>query len=332
MLWLWILIAVVVIAVIGGVVSYNRFISQKNLIKDAWANIDTELRRRYDLIPNLVETVKGYAAHEREVFENVTQARAMADRRDRVARRAGRGRGPVRRRAPAAVRRRRELPRPEGEPELPGAAGASSRNTEDRLQTARRFYNAQRPRVQPARAVVPVDARCERFHFEEAEFFEVDEATARGRRSPGGLRHRRLLGRRSAGGAPRRTARGAARRRRRLATCRNRRANPRRRTRPASGRPGRRRRAREARRRPRPARRLRQTGPLRTAAGEDPPDAGPQRRRPLRRDHAAVSRPDGVGDRRRRPGSRSPSDSVINAKSKAKIRPRMWSGTSTCSP
>ena len=49
------------LAAIGAVVSYNRFVSQKTLIKDAWANIDTELRRRYDLIPNLVETVKGYA-------------------------------------------------------------------------------------------------------------------------------------------------------------------------------------------------------------------------------------------------------------------------------
>ena len=73
-----VILVVVVLVAIGGIVSYNRFVQQKNLIKDAWANIDTELRRRYDLIPNLVETVKGYAAHERETFENVTQARAAA--------------------------------------------------------------------------------------------------------------------------------------------------------------------------------------------------------------------------------------------------------------
>ena len=60
-IWLIVLLAVIVLGAIGAVVSYNRFISQKTLIKDAWANIDTELRRRYDLIPNLVETVKGYA-------------------------------------------------------------------------------------------------------------------------------------------------------------------------------------------------------------------------------------------------------------------------------
>ena len=62
---IWIILGIIVITVITVIVSYNRFVSQKNLIRDSWANIDTELRRRYDLIPNLVETVKGYASHER---------------------------------------------------------------------------------------------------------------------------------------------------------------------------------------------------------------------------------------------------------------------------
>jgi LemA protein len=72
---IWIVLAVIALVVIGLIVSYNRFVSQKNLIRDSWANIDTELRRRYDLIPNLVETVKGYASHEREVFEEVARTR-----------------------------------------------------------------------------------------------------------------------------------------------------------------------------------------------------------------------------------------------------------------
>ena len=75
---LWIVLGIVVLAVVAGIVSYNRFVTQKNLIRDAWANIDTELRRRYDLIPNLVETVKGYATQEREVLVQVTEARARA--------------------------------------------------------------------------------------------------------------------------------------------------------------------------------------------------------------------------------------------------------------
>ena len=67
-----------VLAALGAIVSYNRFITQKNLIKDAWANIDTELKRRYDLIPNLVNTVQGYVGHERGTLEAVTNARAAA--------------------------------------------------------------------------------------------------------------------------------------------------------------------------------------------------------------------------------------------------------------
>jgi LemA protein len=73
-----VILVLLVLAVIWGIGSYNRFVAQRNVVKNAWANIDTELRRRYDLIPNIVETVKGYAAHERETLENVTKARAMA--------------------------------------------------------------------------------------------------------------------------------------------------------------------------------------------------------------------------------------------------------------
>ena len=120
---LWVVLGIVVVLVLAGVVIYNRFVSQKNLIRDAWANIDTELRRRYDLIPNIVETVKGYAAHEREVLENVTRARGQRDRRHGIAGRPGSGGGSTGRRAPTALRRGRELSGSEGEPELPRAAG-----------------------------------------------------------------------------------------------------------------------------------------------------------------------------------------------------------------
>jgi LemA protein len=75
---LWIVLGIIVVIGIALVMSYNRFVSQRNLIRNSWANIDTELRRRYDLIPNLVETVKGYAAHEREVFEEVARTRSAA--------------------------------------------------------------------------------------------------------------------------------------------------------------------------------------------------------------------------------------------------------------
>ncbi|HEV8354464.1 MAG TPA: LemA family protein [bacterium] len=73
-----ILIGVLVLVGLYVVFTYNRLIVLRNRIQNAWAQVDVQLRRRYDLIPNLVETVKGYATHEREVFEKVTEARAKA--------------------------------------------------------------------------------------------------------------------------------------------------------------------------------------------------------------------------------------------------------------
>ena len=73
----WILIAVAVVLVIG-VLIYNRLVQARNRVDNAWAQMEVQLKRRYDLIPNLVETVKGYAAHEQQTFERVTQARSAA--------------------------------------------------------------------------------------------------------------------------------------------------------------------------------------------------------------------------------------------------------------
>src|ERR1044072_4677375 len=75
---LWIVLGVVVLLVLGLVLLYNRLVSLRNRVENAWAQVDVQLKRRTDLIPNLVETVKGYAAHERQTFEEVTQARAAA--------------------------------------------------------------------------------------------------------------------------------------------------------------------------------------------------------------------------------------------------------------
>src|SRR5579864_4021475 len=74
----YIIIAIVVIILAWFAASYNGFVSRINRAKEAWADIDVQLKRRYDLIPNLVESVKGYAAHESSAFENVTKARAAA--------------------------------------------------------------------------------------------------------------------------------------------------------------------------------------------------------------------------------------------------------------
>ena len=78
MVWLIVILVLIALVVIGLIVLYNRFVTLRNRVDNAWAQIEVQLKRRWDLIPNLVETVKGYASHERETFEAVTQARARA--------------------------------------------------------------------------------------------------------------------------------------------------------------------------------------------------------------------------------------------------------------
>jgi LemA protein len=171
----WIVLGLVVLLVVAGIVSYNRFVAQKNLIRDAWANIDTELRRRYDLIPNIVETVKGYAAHEREVLENVTRARAAATGATGSPAEQAAAEGPL----VAALRQLFAVV--ENYPDLKAnqnflALQAELSNTEDRLQTARRFYNANVRDYNRRVQSFPSNLVAGMFNFEEEEFFEVDEA------------------------------------------------------------------------------------------------------------------------------------------------------------
>jgi LemA protein len=170
-----VILAIVVLAVLGGIVSYNRFVTQRNLVRDAWANIDTELRRRYDLIPNLVETVKGYAAHERTVLENVTNARAMAASATGSPAAQAAAEGPfvaALRQLFAVVENYPDLKANQNFLQLQGELG----NTEDRLQTARRFYNANVRDYNRRVQSFPSALIARWFSFEEEEFFEVDDA------------------------------------------------------------------------------------------------------------------------------------------------------------
>jgi LemA protein len=172
--WLWIVLGVAVLVVILGIVSYNRFVSGRQLIRDSWANIDTELRRRYDLIPNLVETVKGYAAHERGVFEEVTRARAAAVSATGSPGEQAAAEGPF----VAALRQLFAVA--ENYPELKAnqnflALQSELSNTEDRLQTARRFYNANVREFNQRVQSFPSNVVARSFGFKEEQFFEVEE-------------------------------------------------------------------------------------------------------------------------------------------------------------
>src|SRR3989475_8503770 len=176
MIALWIVVGILVLILLWGVLSYNRFVSQRNLIKNAFANIDTELRRRYDLIPNLVETVKGYAAHEREVFEEVARTRAAAA--------ASAGQSPAAQAAaegPFVAALGRLFAVAENYPELKAnqnflALQAELSNTEDRIQASRRFYNANVQDYNRRVNAFPSAFIAGMFNFKEEEFFEIPEA------------------------------------------------------------------------------------------------------------------------------------------------------------
>ncbi len=189
-MWVWIVLLVVILLIVfGGIASYNRFVSQRNLVRDAWANIDTELRRRYDLIPNLVETVKGYASHEREVFENVTKARAMATSATGSPAEQAAAEGPL----VAALRQLFAVA--ENYPDLKAnqnflALQSELSNTEDRLQTARRFYNGNVRDYNRRVQSFPSNVIARSFGFTEEQFFEVDEAL----RGEGGVPHVDFVG------------------------------------------------------------------------------------------------------------------------------------------
>ena len=119
-----IVVVVLLVAVVGwAVVTYNGLVRLRNLVQEAWRQIDVELTRRHDLIGNLVETVKGYAAHERGTLEDVVAARAAAMAPGQSPAPAGREREHAQPGARPAARHRRGLPRPQGQRELHGPPG-----------------------------------------------------------------------------------------------------------------------------------------------------------------------------------------------------------------
>ena len=171
----WIVLGVVVLILLIGVLSYNRFVSQKNLIRNSWANIDTELKRRYDLIPNLVETVKGYASHERETLEAVVKARAAAAASSGTPAEQAAAEGPLigaLRQLFAVAEAYPDLKANENFLQLQGELS----NTEDRLQAARRFYNANVQAYNTRVQAFPSSIVAGMFKFDNEQFFEIEPA------------------------------------------------------------------------------------------------------------------------------------------------------------
>jgi len=155
------------------VVIYNTLVGLKNHIREAWADIDTELKRRYDLIPNLVETVKGYAAHERETLEKVIEMRRRCmDNRAGVAEQAADERDLVGSLA-------KVIALAEAYPDLKADEHYAKLhqelvNTEDRIQAARRFYNGNVRDYRNTVEKFPSSLVAGMFGFTLEEYFKVD--------------------------------------------------------------------------------------------------------------------------------------------------------------
>ena len=175
-------IALIIVVVVGiyFVRTYNTFIRLRNYVRESWSDIEVQMKRRYDLIPNLVETVKGYAAHEKGTLEKVIQARNMAmgmhENMQEVTQSENMLTGAL----------KSIFALSENYPDLKANANfielqRELRDTEDKIQAARRFYNGNVLALNTKIEMFPSNIVAALFHFEKREFFELaeDERDAR---------------------------------------------------------------------------------------------------------------------------------------------------------
>lgn len=174
---LYVLIGVAVILIIWLWATYNGLIATRNQVDEAWSDIDVQLKRRYDLIPNLVETVKGYATHEREVFENVTKARSQA-----MNAQGAEAKGQAENQLSGALKSLFAIA--ENYPQLRASENFSKlqdelSDTENKIQAARRFYNGNVRDFNTKLQVFPTNMIANGFGFKAREFFEIEEPAQR---------------------------------------------------------------------------------------------------------------------------------------------------------
>ena len=177
MLWVIVLIAIFVVLVGIVVAIYNKLVRLRNRAENAWAQVDVQLRRRYDLIPNLVETVKGYAAHERETFEEVTKARTAAQQAQTVPQQAQ-----AENLLTQAIGKLFAVA--EAYPQLRATENfqqlqAQLAETEQKIAVARQVYNDAVLTYDNALETIPTNIVAGIFNFKPREYFEVEEPAAR---------------------------------------------------------------------------------------------------------------------------------------------------------
>ena len=169
----WVILGLIVLLVLAGILMYNRLIRARVRVDNGWSQIDVQLRRRYDLIPNLIETVKGYATHERTVFEAVTNARAQAQSASGVQDQAA---------AENQLTRsiRQLIAVAENYPDLKASQNFLTlqeelTGTESRIAYARQFYNDQVANLNVLIGTFPSSIIAKLGHFTTRDFFEIDD-------------------------------------------------------------------------------------------------------------------------------------------------------------
>jgi LemA protein len=170
---IWVLAGVVAVVLLGGVLLYNRLVSLRARVDSGWAGIDVQLRRRYDLIPNIVETVKGYAQHERELFEHIARARAGAIEADGID-------AQVHAENQITADLRQLMAVVENYPDLKAnenflALQEELVGTESKIAYARQFYNDQVMRLNTLIGSFPSNVIANMAGFEEREFFSIED-------------------------------------------------------------------------------------------------------------------------------------------------------------
>lgn len=177
MYFVWILLGLAVALAAWFVLTYNNLITRRNRVDEAWSDIDVQLKRRYDLIPNIMETVRGYAKHESSVFENVTKARNVAMGAQTLAEHAG-----AENMLTGALKSLFAVA--EAYPELKASTNfmelqGELRDAEDKIQAARRFYNGNVRDYNTALQVFPTNMVAGMFGFTKREFFELNNESER---------------------------------------------------------------------------------------------------------------------------------------------------------
>ncbi len=172
--FLWIIIGIIVVLVLWLISVYNGLIRLKNRTQEAWSDIDVQLKRRHDLIPNLIETVKGYASHEKQLFENVTRARTAAMQSQGIAEKSN-AENMLTQSLKSLFAVAENYPNLKASENFAKLQDELS-DTENKIQAARRFYNGNVRDFNTKLEVFPNNLLAQSLGFKKYEFFQADES------------------------------------------------------------------------------------------------------------------------------------------------------------